>query len=79
MCISALRNALIFQNAEVEEEQLVDERSVDDLLSFINGGDAGVLEKFSCFILYMLISVFKLFIACLILSPPLDAQAYILA
>ncbi|KAL3521545.1 hypothetical protein ACH5RR_019694 [Cinchona calisaya] len=27
------------KNVEVEEEQLVDERSVDDLLSFINGGD----------------------------------------
>ncbi|XP_019178027.1 PREDICTED: SKP1-like protein 21 isoform X1 [Ipomoea nil] len=27
------------KNVEVEEEQVVDERSVDDLLSFINGGD----------------------------------------
>ena len=30
----------IFQNVEVEEEH-VDERSVDDLLSFINGNDGG--------------------------------------
>nr|GMC94472.1 SKP1-like protein 21 isoform X1 [Ipomoea batatas] len=27
------------KNVEVEEEQCLDERSVDDLLSFINGGD----------------------------------------
>lgn len=31
----------IFQNVEVEEER-VDERSVDDLLSFINGGEGGM-------------------------------------
>ena len=47
----------MFQNVEVEEEQLVDERPVDELLSFING-DGGLLEKFyilflvkTCFIL----------------------------
>lgn len=33
----------ILQNAEVEEEQ-VDERSVDDLLTFINGGDEGKIK-----------------------------------
>lgn len=31
----------LFQNVEVEEER-VDDRSVDDLLSFINGGDGGI-------------------------------------
>lgn len=36
----------IFQNVEVEEQQRVDERSVDDLLSFINGGDGGILMNF---------------------------------
>lgn len=35
-----------FQNVEVEEEH-VDERSVDDLLSFINGEDGGNL--YECF------------------------------
>ena len=35
----------MFQNVEVEEEH-VDERSVDDLLSFINGNDAGKLSIF---------------------------------
>ena len=33
----------MFQNVEVEEEH-VDERSVDDLLSFINGNDGGKLN-----------------------------------
>lgn len=33
----------MFQTAEVEEER-VDERSVDDLLSFINGGGEGILS-----------------------------------
>jgi hypothetical protein len=33
----------MFQNVEVEEEH-VDERSVDDLLSFINGNDRGILS-----------------------------------
>lgn len=35
----------LFQNVEAEEERLgvgVDERSVDDLLSFINGRDRGI-------------------------------------
>lgn len=36
----------LFQNVEVEEER-VDDRSVDDLLSFINGGDGGIWEKLS--------------------------------
>lgn len=36
----------IFQNVEVEEQQRVDERSVDDLLSFINGGDGGIFMNF---------------------------------
>lgn len=31
----------MFQNVEVEEE-CVDDRSVDDLLSFINGGNKGI-------------------------------------
>lgn len=31
----------VLQNIEVEEDH-VDERSVDDLLSFINGGDGGI-------------------------------------
>lgn len=31
----------MFQNIEVEEER-VDDRSVDDLLSFINGGHEGM-------------------------------------
>ncbi|MCE3050213.1 SKP1-like protein 21 [Datura stramonium] len=34
------------KNVEVEEEQHVDERSVDDLLSFINGADEGKLETY---------------------------------
>ncbi|KAL3524294.1 hypothetical protein ACH5RR_017128 [Cinchona calisaya] len=34
-----LREREKIKNFEVEEEQLVDKRSVDDLLSFINGGD----------------------------------------
>jgi len=33
----------MFQNVEAEEEH-VDERSVDDLLSFINGNDGGILS-----------------------------------
>lgn len=33
----------VFQNIEVGEEH-VDERSVDDLLSFINGGEKGTYE-----------------------------------
>lgn len=37
------------QNVEVEEEH-VDERSVDDLLSFINGGNGGIYEKYSSFL-----------------------------
>lgn len=37
------------QNAEVEEEQ-VDERSVDDLLTFINGGDEGKIKTSALFI-----------------------------
>ena len=32
----------VFQNVEIEEER-VDDRSVDDLLSFINGGKGGIL------------------------------------
>ena len=36
----------MLQNVEVEEER-VDERSVEDLLTFINGGDGGTCEK--CF------------------------------
>lgn len=36
----------MFQNVEVDEE-LVDDRSVDDLLSFINGDDGGMLKFFS--------------------------------
>lgn len=48
-CVSVLRgfNVFIFlfpfrpfQNVEVAEERM-DKRSVDDLLSFINGGDGG--------------------------------------
>lgn len=35
----------MFQNVEAEEEH-VDERSVDDLLSFINGNDAGKTKIF---------------------------------
>jgi S-phase kinase-associated protein 1 len=35
----------MFQNVELEEEH-VDERSVDDLLSFINGNDGGKLKIF---------------------------------
>lgn len=35
---------MYFQNVEVEEEQHVDERSVDDLLSFINGEDEGKIK-----------------------------------
>ena len=35
-----LNKFCMFQNVEVEEEH-VDERSVDDLLSFINGADGG--------------------------------------
>lgn len=34
----------MFQNVEIVEEQL-DDRSVDDLLSFINGGDGGIGDK----------------------------------
>lgn len=41
---------LIFQNVEVEEEH-VDERSVDDLLSFINGGNGGIYKKHSSFLI----------------------------
>ena len=33
----------MFQNVEVEEE-CVDDRSVDDLLLFINGGNEGMLS-----------------------------------
>ena len=47
----------MFQNVEAEEEH-VDERSVDDLLPFINGNDGGkaflsllFLEFTSCFFL----------------------------
>lgn len=36
---------LFFQSLEIEEEPHVDERSVDDLLLFINGEDGGTLEK----------------------------------
>lgn len=50
MCVCAFINKKggvhVFQNVEVEEER-VDERSVDDLLSFINGEDGGNCEK--CF------------------------------
>ena len=35
------KSVCMFQNVEVEEEH-VDERSVDDLLSFINGNDGGI-------------------------------------
>lgn len=34
----------MFQNVEVEEER-VDQRSVDDLLTFINGGNGGMIQK----------------------------------
>lgn len=34
----------MFQNIENEEER-VDKRSVDDLLSFINGGDGGMRQQ----------------------------------
>lgn len=34
----------MFQNVEVEEE-CVDYRSVDDLLSFINGGNEGIIKS----------------------------------
>ena len=37
----------VFQNVEVEEER-VDDRSVDDLLSFINGGK-GILGVWSVY------------------------------
>lgn len=36
--------SFIFQSIENEEER-VDKRSVDDLLSFINGGDGGMCEQ----------------------------------
>lgn len=36
----------MFQSVEAEEE-LVDDRSVDDLLSFINGGNGGIHECLS--------------------------------
>ena len=36
----------MLQNVEAEEEH-VDDRSVDDLLSFINGGNGGIHESLS--------------------------------
>jgi hypothetical protein len=36
----------MFQSVEAEEER-VDDRSVDDLLSFINGGNGGIHECLS--------------------------------
>jgi hypothetical protein len=36
----------MFQSVEAEEER-VDDRSVDDLLSFINGGNGGIQECLS--------------------------------
>jgi len=38
----------MLQNVEAEEEH-VDDRSVDDLLSFINGGNGGIHESLSTF------------------------------
>ena len=43
----------MFQNVEVEEEH-ADERSVDDLLSFINGNDEG-----KAFISLLLLSLLR--------------------
>lgn len=43
----------MFQNVEVEEEH-VDERSVDDLLSFINGNDGGNLSISFLFFVYLM-------------------------
>ena len=51
---------LVFQNVEVEEER-VDERSVDDLLSFINGEDGGVCGQWFYFILFVVIFGFIFF------------------
>jgi len=47
----------MFQNVEVEEEH-VDDRSVDDLLSFINGNDGGKLN--------ILILLIFLFTSCIL-------------
>jgi hypothetical protein len=44
----------MFQNVEVEEEH-VDERSVDDLLSFINGNDRGILSVSVLIFLYFIL------------------------
>lgn len=48
----------MFQNVEVEQER-VDQRSVDDLLTFINGGNGGMIQKslaivliVNCFLLF---------------------------
>jgi len=51
----------MFQNVELEEEH-VDERSVDDLLSFINGNDAGKTKIFNSYFSsnYFLCSVCRL-------------------
>ena len=49
MLLALISNGFhLFQNVEVEEER-VDDRSVDDLLSFINGGDGGIWENWSFF------------------------------
>lgn len=40
----------MFQSVEVEEER-VDERSVEDLLTFINGGDGGICK--TCFVFFI--------------------------
>lgn len=45
----------MFQNVEAEDEQAdehVDERSVDELLSFINGSDGGGLSYSPIFIYF---------------------------
>lgn len=58
----------MFQNVEVEEEH-VDERSVDDLLSFINGNDGGKL-KILIFPFYVFTSCFSVYrlIKCVLFS-----------
>lgn len=60
----------MFQKAALEEEHVkegsVDERSVDDLLSFINGNDAG---KFNIFYPCFSLSLLPAFCFLLILLP----------
>ncbi|CAA2973725.1 SKP1 21 isoform X1 [Olea europaea subsp. europaea] len=47
------------KNIEVEEEQPVDELSVDDLLSFINGGIGGTMVMLKKFSLLLLLQYFS--------------------